>query len=110
MGPQATRGLEAPPPGPPLSEGAGAGAGVEGLWRREEMPRRDTAGSNFRIIYTARGEPREGSTLEPLRRFVHGHWSPGTGLENHSSPAANAKASPKACHLGAALSGRPRPR
>lgn len=68
MGPQATRGLEAPPPGPPLPEGAGAGAGVEGLWRREEMPRRDTAGSNFRIIYTARGEPREGSTLEPLRR------------------------------------------
>ena len=45
-----------------------------------------------------------------LPRFVHGHWRPGTGLENHNSPAANAKASRKACHLGAALSGQPRPR
>ncbi|KAJ8779023.1 hypothetical protein J1605_012874 [Eschrichtius robustus] len=82
MGPQATRGLEAPPPGPPLPEGASAGTGEEELRGREEVP----------------------------RRFVHGHWRPGTGLENHNSPAANAKASPKACHLGAALSGQPRPR
>ena len=60
MGPQATRGLEAPPPGPPLPEGASAGAGQEELRGREEVPRRGHRRVQpvFRIIYTAQGEPR----------------------------------------------------
>lgn len=68
MGPQAMWGPGEPPPGPALLEGASAGE--EELWGGEEMPRRGARRVQpvFRIIYTALGEPQEGSTLEPLRK------------------------------------------
>ncbi|EPY77624.1 hypothetical protein CB1_001223001 [Camelus ferus] len=71
-GPQATRGLEEPSPGPSLPEGASTGE--EELRGRGAMPRRGVRRVQpiFRIIYTAPGGPQEGSTLEPLRQKGRG--------------------------------------
>lgn len=68
-GPEAPWGLEEPSPQPPLPEEASIGE--EELCGREVMaPRRGGRRVQpvFRIIYTALGEPHEGSTLEPLRK------------------------------------------
>lgn len=68
-GHQATRCLEEPSPGPPLLEDVSTSE--EELCSREAV-RRWKGGRRvqpiFRIIYTALGEPQEGSTHEPLRK------------------------------------------